>query len=506
MTSFLSTGWYLIKMDHKLKSNNFDIVKNSALANFSGFVIRLGARLPFLFVVAFLYGKENFGQYLFAVTCVETLTVVFLFGFKRSLFQFLDDPTISVGREKLNNIIIVAIILSISIGFVVLTSIYILHSFFGETISDPMLSGLLILLPTSLLYSVAEILLTATRAVKIVRYEVAAKSIIEPYSLTILSVIFFYAGFSEYGLFIAYWLMNISVFCYTIYIYWKTIAFDSFRLNFRSNPYFIEFGTILKRSFPVAIDDLLMVLMLRVDIYFLAVLTMPEMLGIYGICLQIITIVKKIKQSFDPILEPVIANSIKIENLSNVANELARVSNLIFWIQSMIFTLLLFYGDEILLLFDIEEPNASLTLLLLISSVVVSGAFGLSELIFLNKKPTTNFYISTITLLIHVVLCYLLIPEFGILGAGLSMAISYGLRSFIQLYLMKRIYRVLPLNSSILVSVGGCIILYVYLFLINNVLDISPAFSIVFGVVGGLMIYLSYGYFIKLINNKFSER
>jgi stage V sporulation protein B len=243
--------------------------------------------------------------------------------------------------------------------------------------------------------------------------------------------------------------------------------------------------------------------MLRVDVYFLAALTRPEVLGIYGICLQIITIVKKIKQSFDPILEPVIANSIKIENLSNVANELARVSNLIFWIQSMIFTFLIFYCDELLLLFAIDDSAASLTLLLLISSVVISSTFGLSELIFLNKKPTINFYISTIMLLIHVVFCYLLISIFGILGAGLAMAISYSLRSVFQLYLMKRIYKVLPLNRSILVSVGGCILLFVYLFLINNVLDISSPFSIVLGIIGGLVIYISYGYFAKSLNNQF---
>lgn len=490
-------------MDYKLKSNNFDIVRNSALKNLFGFVIRLGARLPFLFVVAFLYGKENFGQYLFAVTGVETLTVLFLFGFKRSIFQFLGVAGVSSDKEKLNNIVVVAILVCLSIGFFVLTSIYIFYSYFLKTVDNSMLFSLLLLLPTSLLYSVSDILLTATRAVKIVRYEVVAKSIIEPYSLTILSVILFYAGFSEYGLLIAYWLMNIVILFYTIYVYLKTIAGDSFRLNFRSNPFFSEIGVILKRSFPVAIDDILMVLMLRVDVYFLAALARPEVLGIYGICLQIITIVKKIKQSFDPILEPVIANSIKTENLSNVATELARVSNVIFWIQSMVFTFLLFYCDELLLLFDIEESAASLTLLLLISSVVVSGAFGLSELIFLNKKPTINFYISTITLLFHVVLCYLLISRFGILGAGLSMAISYGLRSFIQLFLMKRIYKVLPLNSSILVSMGGCIILFVYLFLINNVLDISSAFSIVFGIIGGLIIYVSYGYFVKSLNNQF---
>lgn len=490
-------------MDYKLEHNNFEIVKNSALANLFGFVIRLGARLPFLFVVAFLYGKENFGQFLFAVTGVETLTVLFLFGFKRSIFQFLDVTSISSDKENLNNIVVVAILVCLSIGFLVLTPIYIFYSYFLTTINNLMLFFLLLLLPTSLLYSVSDILLTATRAVKIVRYEVVAKSIIEPYSLTILSVILFYAGFSEYGLFIAYWLMNISVLCYTIYIYLKTIACDRSCLSFRFNPFFSEIGAILKRSFPVAIDDILMVLMLRVDVYLLGVLAKPEMLGIYGICLQVITIVKKIKQSFDPILEPVIAQSVKIENLSNVANELARVSNLIFWIQSMIFTFLLFYSDELLLLFDIEGSVASLTLLFLIFSVVVSSAFGLSELIFLNKKPAINFHISTFTLLIHLVLSYLLISRYGILGAGLAMAISYGLRSFIQLYLMKRIYKVFPLNWSILMSLGGCLLLFSYLFLINNLLDISSAFNIVLGIIGGLVIYISYGYFVKLLNNQF---
>ncbi|NOZ41654.1 MAG: hypothetical protein GXP02_00570, partial [Alphaproteobacteria bacterium] len=210
---------------HTPQNNQRDLLKG-ATANLFGFIIRLGARLPFLFVVALLYGKEIFGQYLFAVTIVETLTVVILFGFRRSLFHFLNDDLHRGDKTGIYNSVVTAMIACFTIGTALIIPIYIWKDVLFSFFPGDMARGVFFLLPTALVYALTEMLLTATRVARNMRYEVTAKSIVEPYVLLVAAVIFFYFYHQEIGLLIAYWIMNISIFIYALYAFGRVYNKD----------------------------------------------------------------------------------------------------------------------------------------------------------------------------------------------------------------------------------------------------------------------------------------
>ncbi len=471
--------------EQKMPDNKKDLLKG-ALANLSGFIARLGARLPFLFVVALLYGKEIFGSYLFAVTIVETLTAIILFGFKRSLFQFLNDDLHHRNMAGVYNTVLTAMLVCIIIGAVIMIPIYLWQDFLFRFFPDEMAAGVFILLPAALLYALAEILLTATRAARKMRYEVTAKSIIEPYVLLIFSTGLFFLHYVETGLFIAYWIMNISIFVYAIHAFGKIYPKDV------RNPGGISWHKIKSMaefSAPTAAYDLIGVLILRIDIYFLAAIVSPAALGIYGIALQVVTIVKKVRQSFDPILEPVISHSLHRTSLPAVSAELSRVSYWIFSIQALIFTLLIFYGDGLLGLFDVSGYDATLTMLILIAAIMVQGSFGLGELVFLYKKPAVNPILSLVILGLHASLCYYLSVKFGILGAAISLLVSYGITEFVRLLLIRYFFEIFPLNITILKPVLLSVVLFGYLQLLSSYIILYSAFGIIFGIIGGILIY-----------------
>ena len=74
----------------KTAKDNKDIAKGAG-ANFFGFIIRLGSRLPFLILAVALFGNELYGRYNYTITTIEICAAFATFGFKRSLFKFIHD-------------------------------------------------------------------------------------------------------------------------------------------------------------------------------------------------------------------------------------------------------------------------------------------------------------------------------------------------------------------------------------------------------------------------------
>ena len=67
--------------------------------NFLGFLLRLAARLPFLFIAGRIYGAESLGRFAYAVLVVEFAAQIATLGLKRGLAQQLsstDKPHVCV--------------------------------------------------------------------------------------------------------------------------------------------------------------------------------------------------------------------------------------------------------------------------------------------------------------------------------------------------------------------------------------------------------------------------
>ncbi|MFN7176993.1 MAG: lipopolysaccharide biosynthesis protein, partial [Thermaurantiacus sp.] len=53
--------------------------------NVMGYVLRLGARIPFLFIAGRLYGAEELGRFAYAIAIVEFAAALAMLGLKRGL-------------------------------------------------------------------------------------------------------------------------------------------------------------------------------------------------------------------------------------------------------------------------------------------------------------------------------------------------------------------------------------------------------------------------------------
>ena len=146
--------------------------------NFFGFVLRLVARLPFLFIAGRIYGAEQLGRFAYAVLIVEFAAQLATLGLKRGLAQQLahtDKPHVCVVGTGC---------WSPAIGSAV--GMAILFAFPQAMFPNSEINGLEWLLPTAVFaLAWSDVMLAALAYRHDVGATVRARAIVEPWTLSI---------------------------------------------------------------------------------------------------------------------------------------------------------------------------------------------------------------------------------------------------------------------------------------------------------------------------------
>ena len=380
-----------------------------------GLVIRFGARILFLFVAARLYGALLFGAYSLAVALVELAVAVGVLGMKRLLFKLLDEDETGrpPGHVLLDAALVVgAVSLAIAAGLMLLVALPPVHALLGETawpllLVAPMIAGQALL----------DLFLAATRWRHRMRYEVVARSIVEPYAATAAAVAAYYAGFAATGLLIGYWAGTLLALGYAVL--GARRSFGGFGLA----RYRLPRGrarALLRESAVPTLSDFASALFTRLDLYLVGAILGEGLTGIYNVARQVRTPIRQVRQSFDGLLTPIIARTLAARGPAETGKAVASAARLILAIQLPILVALAAIGLPLLGWFGPEFAAGYWALLLLAAAETIQGAFGISDLIFLYRRPAVVLRITMITTAVNLAAGLALIPWLGVDGAALA--------------------------------------------------------------------------------------
>lgn len=173
--------------------------------------------------------------------------------------------------------------------------------------------------------------------------------------------------------------------------------------------------------------------------------------GIYVIASYIGLVIEMPKRSLNAIAGPVLSESWKENNLDKINNLHFRSA----------LNQLLFGGGMLLLIWAAIDgifylmPNGEVyaagkyVVLFIGLAKLTDLAFGLTaEIISFSPKYRYNLYLLLMLAVLAVVTNYLLIPKYGITGAGLATFISYLLYNLLSYWLMWRDYRITPFGVA----------------------------------------------------------
>ncbi len=403
--------------------------------NFFGFLLRLAARLPFLFIAGRYYGPDLLGRFAYAVIVIEFAAQLATLGLKRGLAQQLsiaDQPHSCIVMNGL----LAALIASAAASAVLMIFPQAMFPT-GELFGAERLLPLVIFAIAG-----ADIALAALAYRHNIAATVKARAIVEPWTISIAAGLLVFVS-SRDGLIIAYVLSVVAALAASLWPLYKSYGLPS---GWKPNP-----GRILaeaRRNIPLAAADAIEWGSRRLDIAILGLFVAPYFVGVYYVAQQVASLPQKLKTSFDPILAPVITQKLAEGDRKAVARQVRQVG---FWViaaQAAIALALGIPGEAVMGLVGAAFVGGTAALAFLLGAEVVAATAAVSEAALVYVARHRNLMISLVMIGVQALLTVVLILGARALGwpeayqaaaAALALALALGMASVLKARLLCRL-------------------------------------------------------------------
>ncbi len=405
--------------------------------NFYGFLLRLAARLPFLFIAGRLYGAAALGRFASALVVVELVALLCAMGEKRGLAQRLTESEADPSGLVFDAILLAVLFSSIAAAFFWL-------------VPEPLFpSGQYTQLDRLIVFAIPGYALTEiVLASQAYRFDIAttvrARAVVEPWTISIMAgVLWYIPATQDSGLSLAY---LISIYAGLLVGLWSFLK--SYGLPRQWRPHPVKLFHQTARALPLASADAIEWGTRRLDIFILGLFAAPTAVGVYYIAQQVASLPQKLKTSFEPILGPVITRNLKEGNFAEIAKQVCQVG---FWITAMQAGIALALGVPGEAVMGLVGPNfvygTGALAFLLIAEVVAATAV-VSEAVLIYVARVRNLWISIATIAVQAALTVgliMLAERFGYgepykaAAAAIALMIALGLASLVKALLLSRI-------------------------------------------------------------------
>jgi len=403
-----------------------------------GFLVRLGARLLFVLIAGRLFGAALFGAFALAVAVIELAVTIGNVGTKKMLFQFLDER----GERPPGHVVLDAALLitlvSLALGGAIAASALLLPD---RLLTANTAFALAVLAPAVAGQALLDLFSAATRWRHLIRYEMIGRSIVEPYAGVAGTVAAWLLGFRAEGLLLGYWAGTMAALLYVAF--GARRAFGGFGIG-RWRTGAGRLAAMLHGTWANIASDFLSGLYARLDLYLVGLMLGEGAAGIYGMARQVRTPIRQVRQSFDGLLTPIVARTLGVHGTVSTGAALASAARLILVIQLPLLILLVALGEPFLGWIGPGFASGYWALLCLAAAEAIQGAFGLGEYIFVYRRPKLGLWVTATSIAVGVAAGLILIPHWGVTGAGIAVLLSYALRALHRRYLLADRFGVRP--------------------------------------------------------------
>ena len=406
--------------------------------NFLGFLMRLAARLPFLFIAGRYYGAAELGRFASALVVVELIALVCSIGEKRGLAQRLSEG----DHEPPANLIADGMLVALGLSLIAAGFLYLVPAPLFPSGEYSELDKLIVLAIPA--YALTEIALAA----QAYRYDIAttvrARAIVEPWTISILAGAFiFVEPVAESGLAMAYLVSIYAGLAAALWPYFRTYGPPR---NWTPNP--ARMARMTWRALPLAAADAIEWGTRRIDILILGLFAAPAAVGVYYVAQQVASLPQKLKTSFEPILGPVITKALKDKDFKAIAKQVCQVG---FWItaaQGGVALALGIPGEAIMGLVGPNFVGGTGALGFLLAAEVVAATAVVSEAALIYMARLRNLMVSIAMIALQAVLtvaAMLAIDAYGLpelwraAGAAAALMVALGVSSLVKATMLSRL-------------------------------------------------------------------
>ena len=407
--------------------------------NVFGFMLRLAARIPFLFIAGRLYGPEALGRFAYAILIVEFVAQLATLGLRRGLAELLSRDDRPHAHMVADGILLG--LLASAAGAALLIAVPQLM------FPNSNITGLDRFLPLVIFAIVVTDIALAALAYRFdIVSAVRARAVVEPWTISIAAGAFYFYS-SRDGLILAYVASLIAALVVALWPLWRSYGLP---WSWRPDP--AGLYALARRNLPLAAADAAEFASRRLDLAILGLFASPAVVGIYYVAQQVASLPQKLKTSFDPILGPVITRNLLTKNYGEIARQVGQVG---FWIiaaQAGIALALGIPGEGVMGLIGPQFVGGTGALAFLLAAEVAAATAVVSEAALVYMARHRNLFISLGMLAVQVLLSIGFIAVVGVLpikpaAVGLYQAaavacalmLSLGIGSVVKARLLSRL-------------------------------------------------------------------
>lgn len=410
--------------------------------NIFGFLLRLAARLPFLFIAGRWYGADALGRFAYAVLVVEFVAQLATLGLKRGLAGALSQTERPHAHVVTDAMFVTLLAAVVGAGLLV--------AFPQAMFPNSGINGLDRLLALVVIAVAGSDVALAACAYRFdVGATVRARSIIEPWTISIGAFAFAFYSTRD-GLILSYALSMIAALVASLIPMAR-----HYGLPRGWRPDGGRLWRLARRNLPLAAADGVEWGSRRLDMAILGLFVSPAVIGIYYVAQQVASLPQKLKTSFDPILGPVITRNLAENNLAGIARQVSQVG---FWIiaaQAGIALALGIPGEAVMGLVGPHFVGGTGALAFLLLAEVVAATAVVSESALVYIARHRNLMISLVMIGLQAAFSFALIlaarrlamPVMWVAAApALALCLALAVGAFIKARLLARLLDA-PINA-----------------------------------------------------------
>ncbi|ALR19392.1 polysaccharide biosynthesis protein [Sphingobium baderi] len=430
--------------------------------NIFGFLLRLAARLPFLFIAGRWYGADALGRFAYAVLVVEFIAQLATLGLKRGLAGALAQ-TKRPHSHVVTDAMAVTLIASVAGAGLLVVFPQAMFPNSGINGLDRLLALIVIAVAGS------DVALAACAYRFDIGATVRARSIIEPWAISIGAFAFAFYSTRD-GLILSYVVSMIAALVASIIPMTR-----HYGIPYGWRPDVGRLWRLARRNLPLAAADGVEWGSRRLDMAILGLFVSPAVIGIYYVAQQVASLPQKLKTSFDPILGPVITRNLAEGNLTAIAKQVSQVG---FWIiaaQAGIALALGIPGEAVMGLVGPHFVGGTGALAFLLLAEVVAATAVVSESALVYIARHRNLMISLFMIALQAGLSFILILVARRMGwsdmvtaaaPALALCMALGVGALVKARLLSHLLNA-PINawrwpllgaSAIACIVGGAFV------------------------------------------------
>ncbi len=448
----------------------------------------------FIVLVAVKLGSYEYGLLSIGMATLSFFSAFSLLGLDEGVLRFVPFYKGRNDQNLLKSTIITSLktVLNSSLFFAVLIIVFsdfISDKVFNEFELVKVLLFMAIALPFS---AVSNIFLVSFRAFQKPQYEILFKELIEKSLRLVITFILIYLGFKLNGALIGF-VLAIIIMLVLILITFNKKIFNIFSPKIQQE----NKKELLNYSLPLMLKNLIWVIIPWTNLLMIGYFNTASDVGIYNVALPtanlIIIPVYGVMYLFLPIISGLYGKNNK-EEIKEIYKKISKYSLLLILPVFMIISVL--SKDIISSLFGAEYLSAALPLTILSLGYLVFSLSDISmNMLSVLKKTKTIFSIILGFGLSNIILNFILIPKYGILGASIATSVSFLIGALLMISVSHHHTSLHPFMfnySKILISL---IITLVLTLVIKNQLIFSPfanliAFTMIILLVYSFLVYI----------------